>query len=81
MTWDFAEANPLSDAGGGYALTLTSIGEVLERNLCESVPIGTVSQLDAAAINAADSTCVAISTDPPYYDNIGYADLSDWFYV
>jgi len=81
MTWDYAEANPLSDAGGGYALTLISLGEVLERLMCEQVPPGKVRQLDAAAVGTAYSASVAFSTDPPYYDNIGYADLSDWFYV
>ncbi len=82
MAWDFAEANPLSEAGGGYVLTLGSLGEVLDKLVCENVPAGTVKQLDAAAIrmNHKEDT-IAISSDPPYYDNIGYADLSDWFYI
>lgn len=77
MTWDFAEANPLSDAGGGFGITSAAIGKVLER-----LPIaspGSVYQANAATDGARKDALV--STDPPYYDNIGYADLSDYFYV
>jgi len=78
MTWDYAEANPLSDAGGGYILTLQSLAEVLQR-LPVQVQQGFSSQHDGA--NTYRDRDVCISTDPPYYDNIGYADLSDFFYV
>ncbi len=82
MTWDYAEGNPLSEAGGGYVLTLDSLGEVLEKLVCDTVPCGFVKQLDAAAMQRAyEGQGIVISTDPPYYDNIGYADLSDWFYI
>jgi putative DNA methylase len=77
MTWDFAEANPLSDAGGGFGITSVAIGKVLER-----LPLagcGNVYQANAAAADSRKD--VLVSTDPPYYDNIGYADLSDYFYV
>ena len=76
MTWDFAEANPLSDAGGGFVITSDAIAKVLQR--LPSSEIGAAYQANAA-VNARES--VLISTDPPYYDNIGYADLSDYFYV
>jgi len=79
MTWDFAEANPLSTAGGGFILTLQSLGEVLER-LPTALQEGVVTQLDATA-SVCEARHPLISTDPPYYDNIGYADLSDFFYV
>jgi putative DNA methylase len=79
MTWDFAEANPLSEAGGGYVLTLESLGKVLE-NLSSSVIPGVSRQKDAISIFNS-SVKFLFSTDPPYYDNIGYADLSDYFYV
>ena len=76
MTWDFAEANPLSDAGGGFGITTDAIAKVLLRlNPSDS---GYAYQQDAASNRRAG--CV-ISTDPPYYNNIGYADLSDYFYV
>jgi len=79
MAWDFAEANPLSSAGGGYVLTLTSLGEVLERLPGHVLCSGGVRQADAADLDIGSRP--AICTDPPYYDNIGYADLSDYFYV
>ncbi len=79
MKWDYAEANPLSSAGGGFIITLESLREVLER-LPERAQIGQVQQADAAVGIVASCPCV-ISTDPPYYGNINYADLSDFFYV
>jgi len=78
MVWDFAEANPLSGAGGGFGITSHSVGKVLERLPAEAVP-GRTLQRDAARGDAASNRLV--STDPPYFDNIGYADLSDYFYV
>ena len=78
MTWDFCECNPFSDATANWNGALEWI-----RLVTEVLAIGiegTGKQLDAtAAINGCDAPLV--STDPPYYDNIGYADLSDFFYV
>lgn len=79
MTWDYAEANPFSEAGGGFALTGQAIFEVLA-NLPEAKPDAVVRQLDAQTSLGVPQNSV-IATDPPYYDNIGYADLSDFFYV
>ena len=76
MTWDFAETNPLSGAGGDLYGTTHSVCEVLEKFTSDIV--GTGVQADATRQSVA-SRAVA-STDPPYYDNIGYADLSDFFY-
>ncbi|MDX9834381.1 MAG: DUF1156 domain-containing protein, partial [Desulfobulbus sp.] len=78
MVWDFAEANPVSSAGGGFGITPHAVGKVLERFPQRSL-IGRASQQDAAKTSLAMDRVV--STDPPYYDNIGYADLSDYFYV
>ncbi len=78
MTWDFAEANPTSEAGGGFGITSHAVAKVLER-LPAHPSQGYAIQQDAAASTLA--TGRIISTDPPYYDNIGYADLSDYFYV
>lgn len=76
MVWDFAETNPFAGAGGDYAGCVGSLCEVLER--LPSAAVGRVLQLDAAA----SASCTGlVCTDPPYYDNIGYADLSDFFYV
>ena len=77
MTWDFAEANPTSGLSGSFENMVNWIGKCIS-NL-PSNGIGMVKQFDA------QSDCgqrnIMISTDPPYYDNIGYADLSDFFYV
>ena len=77
MTWDYAETNPLSGAGGDLYGTTHSLCEVLER--FSSNTVGSGFQADASRQSA--KTNVIASTDPPYYDNIGYADLSDFFYV
>jgi putative DNA methylase len=77
MTWDFAEANPLSDAGGGFRMTADAIAKVLLR-LPLNCPAGSAFQHDAATLEFEDRI---VSTDPPYYDNIAYADLADYFYV
>jgi putative DNA methylase len=76
MTWDFAEANPLSDAGGGFEITADAIAKVLFR-----LPRGHDGIAYQANASTASSERSVVSTDPPYYDNIGYGDLSDYFYV
>lgn len=77
MQWSFAETNPLAGAGGDIAGTAASVAENLD-NLNSSWRghiISRAAQLGPSIQN------VIISTDPPYYDNIGYSDLSDFFYV
>lgn len=78
MQWAYAETNPIANAGGDIAGTALSVSEVLDR--LEAVAPGTVLNIDAPKNNYPIRP-VAISTDPPYYDNVGYADLSDFFYV
>jgi len=78
MVWDFCEVNPFAGAAGDPAVSLDGIADVLER-MFQGNP-GHVRQLDATA-SLEGVECPLISTDPPYYDNIGYADLSDFFYV
>jgi putative DNA methylase len=78
MVWDFAEANPFSGSGGNLEMFLDRIAEVI--SFTPSGTVGSSRQLDAiAAIHCFKD--IIVSTDPPYYDNIGYADLSDFFYV
>lgn len=77
MSWDYAEAHPLGGAGGGFLAVLESECEVLDALPAAALP-GRAVQADAASRRYES---VAISTDPPYYDNIGYSDLSDFFYV
>lgn len=77
MTWDYAEGNAFSESTGSFAALL----EWVEKFLIDapSCSRGLSLQLDAAAQGIGVGK--SISTDPPYYDNIGYADLSDFFYV
>lgn len=77
MTWDFAEANPFADAGGSFETSIDKVSMSV-RDL-PKYGVGFASQQDAARQSISINKLV--STDPPYYDNIGYADLSDFFYV
>lgn len=77
MTWDYAEGNPFSESSGNWMNNIDWVSQAIER--LSPVRSGFVSQVDAAQLT--HSTAIPISTDPPYYDNIGYADLSDYFYV
>lgn len=79
MTWDFAEGNPL-DSPTDFGAQCEKIAEILEQATCRSQPEPDVFQLDARHIDERVQN-VMFSTDPPYYDNAGYADLSDYFYV
>jgi putative DNA methylase len=77
MTWDFAETSPFSSSGG----SLTNSIEWLYRAMVFLVPAsaGTIENRDAAKNDFPKD--IVVSTDPPYYDNVGYADLSDYFFV
>ncbi len=77
MTWDYSEANPFSDSSGNFLGASEWIQKVL-LNL-PSKGTGLACQQDAQSQTVSSSKI--ISTDPPYFDNIGYADLSDFFYV
>lgn len=77
MTWDFAEANLLEDVVGGFRPAANFISKCIETLVPSS--IGQLFSCDAQTVNYPSGAI--ISTDPPYYDNIGYADLSDFFFV
>jgi putative DNA methylase len=79
MMWDYAENNLFNKAAGDFSVTLETMVRVLERSVVGSNLCGVAVQKDAT--NLGKSKQINISTDPPYYDNIGYADLSDFFYV
>jgi putative DNA methylase len=78
MVWDHAEANPFSASTGNWTGALEWIEKVIA-NAFPACSVGKATQSDAQ--NQAISKDKVVSTDPPYYDNIGYADLSDFFYV
>ncbi len=77
MSWDYAEANVFSNSTGNISSGIKWACKALE--LFPAIADGFAVQNDAQ--NQSISTDKLISTDPPYYDNIGYADLSDFFYV
>jgi putative DNA methylase len=77
MVWDFAEANPFSRSSGNF---VSGIEQAAKMVMSLGIgPTGVVCQ--AGAMTQVISSRKIVSTDPPYYDNIGYADLSDFFYV
>ncbi len=77
MIWDFAEANPFSDSTGNWENAVEWITRTIAKLPHEGR--GLVVQRDAAASMTGNQ--ILFSTDPPYYDNVSYADLSDFFYV
>ena len=79
MSWDYAEANTLNGPSGSFESMLKNAVAGLLSNGANQNYFGTASQADAAFQTV--SLDKVLSTDPPYYDNIGYADLSDFFYV
>ena len=77
MVWDFAEANPFSGSSGSLETATTWVANALAA--LPAGGAGAAVQADAAKV--APPRPALISTDPPYYDNVPYADLSDFFYV
>jgi len=77
MTWDFAEGNPFSESSGNWMNNIEWGAKAVQ--ILPAISLGHVEQSDASSQEASSGKVV--STDPPYYDNIGYADLSDFFYV
>lgn len=76
MVWDYVESNPFSTSSGNFLGQINWVSKAIER--VPAAPGATVVQADAASRSYGQ---VVVSTDPPYYDNIGYSDLSDFFYV
>ncbi len=76
MTWDYCECNPFSDSTGNWIAMLEWV--------CKCLPLFSTGSKGSAIQASATSSTLSnkiISSDPPYYDNIGYADLSDFFYI
>ena len=79
MVWDFAEANPFGGSSGDVRKYLKETADLIE-----TLAIGQPAQCvrgSATSLPLDDESQDAVVTDPPYYDNISYADLSDFFYV
>jgi putative DNA methylase len=79
MTWDYPETNVFSDSSGGWTGSLEWVPSAVEHLPATPAVAGVVSQ--ANATDQQISRGQIVCTDPPYFDNIGYADLSDFFYV
>ena len=79
MTWDFAECNPFSSSTGNWMAMVDWVRKAVEQLPAGVVP-GETRQRDARA-RVREVGVAAVSSDPPYYDNISYADLSDFFFV
>ena len=77
MAWDFAETNVFAHAAGDFGVSIDGIVRTLTQfgNGSDGHVLACDSQSQSISLHKV------ISTDPPYYDNIGYADLSDFFYV
>ncbi len=76
MTWDFAEGNPYSNATGNFLSNVEWVFKAIEKFIPGNS--GREVQFDAQTVVIPEGA--VISSDPPYYDNIGYADLSDFFF-
>ncbi|GAB06337.1 DUF1156 domain-containing protein [Gordonia amarae] len=76
MAWDYAESNPFGGSSGDYLEDLNWVCRSIEKVPAQG--LGYARQSDAATRSYSR---VLVSTDPPYYDNIGYSDLADFFYV
>ena len=77
MAWDFAEGNPFSESSGNWLNNIDWCAKVCNTMPCHND--GEALQVDATTQTSGHHRIV--STDPPYYDNISYADLSDFFYI
>ena len=81
MAWDYSEANPLSSSSGSWEVVAMGIQRGMKPTVVDASFRGLGQALNLNAATQTISTGKTVSTDPPYYDNISYADLSDFFYV
>ena len=80
MVWDYTECNPFSQSTGNWFSCVEWVYRFIAKNSEVCIQNGCATQLNAAA-GLSEVEFPLISTDPPYYDNIDYADLSDFFYI
>ncbi|MGP1272695.1 MAG: DUF1156 domain-containing protein [Phycisphaerales bacterium] len=81
MVWDFAEVNPFSGSSGDWLGALSWVVSVCEANCATAAWAGQVERSSATTHPLPDDSVAALVTDPPYYDAVPYAYLSDFFYV
>ncbi len=75
ITWDFAEPNPWSNSGGSWTTNLDKVVKALA-----ALPASGDARVEQADARTVDIANAVVCTDPPYYDNVPYADLADFFY-
>lgn len=81
MLWDYAEVNPFSGSSGSFETGQVYYFKVMAHcSQTYNIP-ATVTQSSATSLTYPDNFFDAVFTDPPYYDNVPYADISDFFYV
>ena len=80
MLWDFAECGLFADQAGDFGTTLETMARVVDSLAPISTP-GQAQSMDATDSHLPDRSAMVWFTDPPYYDAIPYAELSDFFYV
>lgn len=76
MVWDFVEINPFSSSSGNFLGQIDWVAKAIGQ-----LPVEVAGRVDQIGALGRGYDNLVISTDPPYYDNIGYSDLSDFFYV
>jgi putative DNA methylase len=82
IVWDFAEGNPLGNSSGSFTVLIDNEFRSLTSELYSHIRKQKgYSILQNAEYHGIENTRFLLSTDPPYYDNVPYADLSDFFYV
>jgi len=81
MVWDFGEPAIFTDAAGNYAVTLGTMLRVIEQEAKSQSHVGHIEQASAVANPLPDDAAATLVTDPPYYNAVPYAYLSDFFYV
>jgi putative DNA methylase len=81
MTWDFSETNPFNEAGASWVSICEDTPAAIDLLSFNAGPTSQVSRGSATNLHWSDATFDAVITDPPYYDNVPYADISDFFYV
>ena len=80
FVWDYSETNPFGDSSGDISQALDWILAVI-RETSGTPDRATIQRGSASTLSLPDSSMDAVITDPPYYDNVPYADISDYFYV
>ena len=79
IVWDYGEVNPIAGGGGSWGSALGWVSRVID--LLPADPPAHAFQMDAARHTIPTTSQTVVSTDPPYYDNVPYSNLSDFFYI